>query len=83
MRGDHYTALGALLHDHVAQQLQAKPVRQAHVGNHGVKALFLQLLARLRQVARRFNPVALTQQGEFIKSAQIRLIVNDQDVCRL
>ncbi len=83
MRGDHHAAFGALLRHQVAQQLQAQAVRQAHVGDHGVKTVFLQLLARLRQVTGRFNPVAFAQQGEFIKRAQVRLIVNHQDVCRL
>ncbi len=83
MCGNDHAALWPLFCHHFTQQLKSQAVWQAHVRNHGIKPCFLQQLARLCQVTGGFNPVTFPQQGQLVQGAQIRLIVNDQDVCRL
>ena len=77
--GDHHAAFRALLCRQVAQQFKPQAVGQAHVGDDGIKALQLELLTGLQQVTGSFYPVALPEQRQLVQSAQIRLVINDQD----
>jgi hypothetical protein len=76
---DDHAALRPLLGHQVAQQFKAQAVRQTHVGNDGIEAVFAELLASLLQVAGGFHPIALPEQRQLIEGSQVRLIVNDED----
>ena len=80
MSRDDHAAFSALLVHHVAQQLQSEAIRQPHVRDDGIKGVVLQKLACLGQVSCGFNPVAFAQQCQLIQGAQVRLIVNHQNV---
>ncbi|MOA24407.1 hypothetical protein D3C78_1450820 [compost metagenome] len=77
--GDDHAALGALLRAQVMQQFQPQPIGQAHVGEHGIEALGLQLRARLLHAVRGFDTVALAQQGQLVERAQVGFVIDDQD----
>ena len=75
-------ALRPVLLAKLQQQLHASAVWQAHIADHHVKALALQLLSCFLDRASGLHTIAFAQQGQFIKSAQIGLIVHDQNAGR-
>jgi hypothetical protein len=77
--GHDHAALAALLVAQVAQQFHAEAVGQAHVGDHRIEALHLQLLARLAHAGGGLHAVAFAQQRQLVQRAQVGLVVHDED----
>ena len=72
-------ALAALGLAELAQQLDALAIGQAHVGDDGVKAVGLELFARLLDAGCGLHPIAFAQQGQFVQGAQVGFVVHDED----
>ena len=61
-----------------AQQVEAATVGQPHVGDDGTEGAVAQLRPCVLDAAGGFNVVAFAQQGQLVESAQVRLVVDDQ-----
>ena len=73
-------ALAALGLLQAMQQFHAQPIGQPHVGDHGIELRGLQVLPGFGDASCRFDAVAFAQQGQFVQRAQVRLVIDDQDV---
>ena len=60
------------------QQIKSCAIGQAHVGDDSAVTASLQAGQRFSDRSGRLQFIALAQQGQFIQSAQIWFVINDQ-----